>query len=204
MNKMSSHQRVLRMVQIALLAAIVVVLQFFFASVRLGPIEINFCLIPIVIAGICIGPMAGLIVGAISGAATFFQVLTVGGTFYTLLVNTNVFATAVICLSKTALAGWLSGVTYNTLGKTKLPISLNLIISSAVCPIVNTGIFALGMLTFFSKALVASPELGGGASIFAIVFLVLIGTNFPIEFFSTTIISPIITKALFTTKAFKK
>jgi len=204
MNTQTRRSGTLKLVQIALLAALVLVIQFFFANARIGIIEMNFCLIPIVIAGIFVGPAAGFTVGAISGIATFFQVLTIGGSFYTLLVNTNVVATAIICFLKASLAGWLSGVTYNAFRRISGSSFFSSVVASAVCPIVNTGIFCLGMLVFFSSALVASPEVGGGKDIFTIVFLVLAGTNFVVEFFSTVIITPILSKALFATKVFRK
>lgn len=202
MNQTSSHKRILRMVQIALLSALVLVIHFFFAQARIGIIEMNFCLIPIVIAGAYIDPLAGFIVGAFSGIATFYQVLTIGGSLYTLLVNTNVVVTALLCFLKVSLAGLLCGFVFRLLRKFKLNPFLSSLIASAVCPIVNTAIFCLGMFTVFAPALIASPDFVGD-NIFNIVIFVLVGPNFFVELLSTVIITPILGQALISAKVFK-
>ena len=116
MNK-SSHAKTLKMVQIALLSAVVVILQLFFSAVRVGPVTLNFVLVPIVLAGVLLGPVAGLFVGAFAGLTTFVQVFTSADVFYTFLMTTNPAATACICLLKTALAGLFVGFAANCLKK---------------------------------------------------------------------------------------
>ena len=98
------------MVQIALLSAIVVVLQLFFSAVKIGVVTLNFVLVPIVIAGVLLGAKAGFIVGAFAGITTFIQVFTSGDPFYMFLMANNPVATACICILKTGLAGLCVGL----------------------------------------------------------------------------------------------
>ena len=102
--KSNTHAKILTMVQIALLSAIVVVLQLFFSGVRVGTVNLNFVLVPIVIAGVFISPMAGFFVGILAGITTFVQVFTSGDVFYVFLMAHNPVATAFICILKTGLA----------------------------------------------------------------------------------------------------
>lgn len=205
MNTHTKRDSTLKLVQIALFAAIVIVIQLFFASVKIGPVTIAFTLVPIVLAGIFIGPSAGLIVGAVSGLVTFIQVFTSADPFYVFLMANNPIATAVICLTKTALAGWVSGLVFKILRRiTNLP-TLSTVIPAILCPIINTGVFCLGMFVFFTGAFQADATFGAAsADIVYFVFIGLAGINFVFELISTAILTPIISKALFAAKVFKK
>lgn len=198
MSTKSRRDSTLKLVQIALFSAIVIVIQLFFASVRIGPVTIAFTLVPIVLAGIFIGPMAGLIVGGVSGLVTFIQVFTSADPFYVFLMTNNPVATAAICLVKTSLAGWLSGLAFKASKKST-------IISAIICPVINTGIFCLGMLAFFTNAFQADATFGAlSENIIYFVFIGLAGINFVFELISTAVLTPIISEALFSAKVFKK
>lgn len=205
MKKKSQHQYTLNLVQIALLSAIVVIIQLFFASVKIGPVTIAFTLIPIVLSGIFVGPWGGLIVGAVSGLVTFIQVFTSADPFYVFLIANNPLATAIICLLKTSLAGFCVGLVYKAIHNIIKSQTLNTIIPAILCPVVNTGIFCAGMLIFFTGAF-QSDEVFGALSenIIYFVFIGLAGINFVFELISTAVLAPIISKALFSAKVFKK
>lgn len=199
----NSHAKILKMVQIAFLAAVEIVLTLLYIPV--GTINLNFGLVPIVIASVFFGPMTGGLIGAVSGIVTMIQVLTGQSPFYVFLVATNPVMASLLCIVKTGAAGLLSGLVYRLFGTFSKYKTLNVIVAAAVCPIVNTGIFALGMLTIFGNALMADPVIStwttGG--LVALVFVVLIGINFFVELISTVIISPALSKALFSSKLIK-
>lgn len=204
MKNQTKHQQILKLVQIALMAAIVVIIQLFFASVKIGPVTIAFTLVPIVLSGIFIGPTAGLIVGAVSGFVTFIQVLTSGDVFYVFLMTNNPVATAIICIVKTTLAGWCSGLIYKAMKNVIKAPTANTILPAIACPAINTGIFCLGMLVFFTDAFQADATFGAASeNIIYFVFIGLAGINFIFEVISTAILTPIISKALFAAKVFK-
>ena len=193
---------ILRMVQIALLAAIEVVLTLLY--IPIGTINLNFGLVPIVIAAVCLSPISGALIGAVSGIVTMIQVLTTtGSVFYVCLVTTNPVAASILCVVKTATAGLLAGLVYRIIRKKSKTIGS--IVASVLCPTVNTAIFALGMLTIFGDALMAHPEIStwttGG--LLALVFIVLIGVNYFVELASTVVIGPVLSKALWKSKFFK-
>lgn len=191
------------MVQIAFLAAVEIVLTLLYIPV--GTINLNFGLVPIVIAGVFLGPITGGLIGAVSGIVTMIQVLTGQSPFYVFLVATNPVMASLLCIVKTGAAGLLSGLVYRLFGTFSKYKTPNVIAAAAVCPIVNTGVFALGMLTVFGNALMADPVIStwttGG--LIALVFVVLIGINFFVELISTVIISPALSNALFSSKLIK-
>lgn len=199
---LSTREKTLRMVQIALLMALEVVLTLLYIPV--GTINLNFGLVPIVIAAIFLGPLAGMLIGCVSGAVTAIQVLTVPSFFNTFLVTVNPIAACVISVIKTAVAGLLVGFVYRLMNKLCKFSLINTLVSSALCPVVNSGIFAVGMFAFFSDALLADATLSTYGSVLAIVFVGLIGVNFIIEFIVTTLISPALCKTITAAKIFSK
>jgi len=210
MNRNPNRAKTLTMVQIALLSALVVVLQIFFSAIRVGVVTLNFVLVPIVIAGVLIGPMAGLIVGAFAGLTTFIQVFTSGDVFYVFLMTNNAFATALICILKTAAAGLLAGLVYNMITRIgKASAGKNYVGSlaaSIVCPVVNTGLFVLGMLLFFGGALTADATFGAAAAegLVSFVLVGLVGVNFFVELALNILICPLICTALISSGLFRK
>ena len=206
MKTKSSHKKTLTMVQIALFCAIVAVLQLFFANIRIGVVTLSFTLVPIVIAGIFIGPWAGFFVGLFSGILTFIQVFTSGDPFYVFLMASHPVVTAFLCMVKTSAAGLLAGLAYRFLRtKTKHP-TLNTLLPAFVCPVVNTGIFCLTMLLIYGKDLTLDPNFGAAAStgLVAFVFIGLVGVNFIFEVLLNTIVCPVLSRALFATNLFDK
>lgn len=204
--KKSIHAKTLTMVQIALLSALVVVLQLFFSAVRVGAVTLNFVLVPIVIAGVFISPMAGFFIGMLAGITTFIQVFTSGDAFYVFLMTDNPIATAILCIFKTALAGIVAGFIYRLISKISKYRSLNVMISAIVCPIVNTGLFVLGMYFIFGEAFSADAVFGpmSAEGVMSFILVVLVGVNFFIELALNVILCPLLSKALYSTNTFKK
>ena len=65
-------------------------------------------------------------------------------------------------------------------------------IAAAICaPIVNTGVFAIGMLTVFKSIL---QDYAGGTDIVYYFFVFFIGVNFLVEFGVNTILSAAIAR----------
>lgn len=202
---LSTREKTLRMVRIALLMALEVVLTLLYIPTPISTINLNFGLVPIVIAAVFLGPLAGMLVGCVSGVVTAVQVVTVPSLFYTFLVTVNPIAACAISVLKTAMAGLLIGLVYKAMSKSGKHTLLDYITASALCPVINSGIFALGMLAFFGDALLADATLSTlGSGLIAIVFLGLIGVNFIVEFIVTTLLSPALCKTLTAAKIFSK
>lgn len=173
-----NHDLIFKIVACALLIAMVVVLQAFSTNIRIGEFSITLALIPIIIGAIFFGPLIGGVLGFVMGIVVL---LLDSHSFWVI----NPFGTIVICLCKSTIAGYITGVLYNNLSKYNEKVAI--VISALVCPIVNTGIFALGCIIFFFNTL---KEWSGGTDAFGYLFKVMIGTNFIIEFIVISILSP--------------
>ena len=73
------------------------------------------------------------------------------------------------------------------------------------CPVVNTGIFCIGMYFGFGSALQSSEVFGAAASAGLVSFILigLAGVNFLYEVLSNVVVCPIVAKALYSSKFFK-
>ena len=175
--------RVQRMTLLALLTAIVVVLQLLGSFIRFGQFSISLVLVPVVLGAAMLGVGAGAWLGLVFGvtvlmsgdAAAFFAISAVG--------------TVVTVLAKGILAGFTAGGVYKLLEKKSVLAAT--IAAAVVCPVVNTGIFFLGCLLFFLDA-IAEMAAGAGQSAFAFIIFVYIGGNVLFELLFNVVLAPVI------------
>ena len=212
-----SNSRTLKMVQIAILCALAIILSTFQVPFVFG-LSLNFALVPIVIAAVFVGPIGGCIVGALSGITTAIQTFMIVSAvpLYQVFIGAAPVFTAIMCIAKTALAGLAAGCVFRLLNKsssqstsglTASRSAIKVILPAAITPIVNTGIFCLGVFIVFAKPLAESETFGAvtsGNQIFSFVFLSLVGANFIVELVLNLILCPIIARALFASKKFSK
>lgn len=178
------NSKVRRMVGIAILAAVVVVLQSVGSFIRFGSVSVSLVLIPIVVGAAMYGPGAGAVLGGVFSIVVLMQPDT--AFFYGISFG----GTVVTVLTKGILAGWLSGLTFRALAGRNEWLAVGL--AAMVCPLVNTGLFALGSRLFFWSAY---AEMGGGDAMM-ILLTVMIGFNFIAEFAANVICSPVILRIL--------
>ena len=190
--RQNQYQRILRLVEMAMLIALVVVLQIFGGFFKIGPFSLSFVLIPIVIGSIILGWKGGIFLGAVFGFVVIIQCATgvdVGGN---ILWSINPFLTSLICIVKGAAAGFFPGLIYNAFTRKNTSHFVSVaaaVVASVSAPIANTGLFLLGLSTFFNSTLV---EWAGGTNVMVYIITGLVGINFIIEFLINLIVSPAI------------
>lgn len=192
-RKNDTHKKTLRLVQLAFLLALVVVLQLLSTTLaRFGLFPLSLVLIPIYVGAMLLGTRASAFLGTAFGIVCFIAGLT-GFDAGTLgLIQLNPYYTAIVAIGKGLFAGLASGLVYKLMmAVTKKKIIPSSIISSAVTPIVNTGLYFIGMLAFFNDAFTKD------------LFIAIMSLNFPIEFALNIIICPIISVILSKNKYFK-
>lgn len=185
MNKKSTKNLTLA----AILTALVVMLQFLGAFIKLGPFSISAVLIPIVIGaatcGIGVGMWLGFVFGIIvllSGDAAAFLAVNVPGTIVTVL-------------AKGMLCGLSAGAVYKVLEKTNRYAAV--VAAAVICPIINTGVFLLGCLTFFMSTITEWATTAGlGANVAQYMIVGLVGLNFIAETAVNVVLSPIVVRLL--------
>lgn len=197
MNNRSAN--VLRLVQVALLTALVVVLQFMGSFIKIGPLPMSFVLVPIVIGAFLSGPKTGAFLGAVFGVITAAMGIAGVDAFSAMLWVANPVFFVVICLLKAIAAGLGAGLIYKALNAAFKGryITVATVIAAVSAPVINTGIFAVGMLLFFNDTMVSLlPSFSGYTNALQVVFLGLAGVNFIGEFLVNLVLSPAIVRII--------
>lgn len=188
MNRTSSHARILRMVQIALFAALVMVLQVLSTVIPMPYVKITLTLIPVVLGGVYFGKGAGTFLGAAFGLiVTFFTVSGLDGGAY-MMFQARPIMTVFICMAKGMLAGFVSAWVFEIL-QAKSSRTVSILLAAAAAPIVNTAFFCVFLFTFYPSILQAWA---GGTNVWLYTLTVLVGINFVVEFLMNVILCPVI------------
>ena len=181
-----------RMAGLAIFTAIIVVLQVLCTFVRFGPFSITLALAPIIIGTAMYGKGAGAYLGGVFGAVVLVTGLLGwdGGTVM-LLMGINPLGCVLVCLLKGVAAGFFAGLCYELIAKKN--DKLGVLISGIVCPVVNTGLFIVGMLVFFFDTL---SGWAGGQNLLLYIIVGLTGVNFLVELAVNIVLSSGITRII--------
>ena len=179
--------RLIRMVQLAVLVALVIVLQLIGSFIHIGPTSVSLVLIPIALGGMIFGPSAGALLGLTFGLMTLIAGITGTDGFTYTLFSIQPVSTIIICLGKATLAGLCGGLVYRLLEKRNKWLAT--FVCAATVPVVNTGLFILGGLTLVRETL-ESTFVGEGSTIVYFLFIVCAGLNFIAEFLFNMVLSP--------------
>ena len=202
----NQYQKILKLVEMAMLVALVVVLQTFGGFFKVGPFSLSLVLIPVVIGSIILDYKGGAFLGAVFGVVVIIQCaagIDVGGN---VLWSINPFLTSLICIVKGAAAGFFPGLIYKLLIKksdSTVMMAVAPFVASISAPIANTGLFILGLSTCFNSTLI---EWAGGTNVMVYIITGLVGINFIIEFAVNLVVSPAISTIInvITKQIFKK
>ena len=166
--------KVKKMTTVALLAALVVVLQLLGGMIPpVGGFTISLVLIPIVLGAALYGPGAGALLGAAFGLVVVVGCITGTDAGGAMVFQANPLLCILVVMGKGILAGAVSGWVYGLL-KGKSPLAA-MVCAAIVCPVVNTGTFLLCMWAFYLDILAAWA---GGGDILGYVLSGLVLCNF--------------------------
>ena len=177
-----------RMAGIALLMAMVVVMQVLSGMIPpIGGVSISLVLIPIVLGAALFGPGAGALLGATFGVVVFINCVTGADPGGQMVFQANPVLCFLVVMGKGVLSGLASGCIYRLVKKKDAAGYKAMLCAAAICPVVNTGVFILCMLTFFHSVLEAWSA-GGGVAAFILSGLILV--NFIPELAINLVFSP--------------
>lgn len=181
-----------RLAGLAIFTALIIVLQVVCTFVRFGPFSITLALAPMIIGAAMYGRRAGAYLGFVFGLVVLVTgLMGWDGGVVMLLLSQNAIGCVLICLVKGAAAGWVAGLIYERLSKRNDLAAV--VTAGVVCPVVNTGLFILGMMVFFMSTL--ESWAGGEAMLYYIIFG-LTGINFLIELAVNLVLASGITRII--------
>ena len=189
------------LVEMALLVAIILLMAFTpIGYIKTAGLEITLIVIPVAVGAVTLGPAAGAILGGVFGITSFIQCFGMSA-FGTLLLGVNPVFTFLVCVPTRILDGWLTGLIYAGLKKTKMPSAGSVTLASLCCPLLNTTFF-MGMLVigFYNTEYIQSFVSALGAKNALLFILAFVGVNGLVEaivcFVVGTAISAALKKAL--------
>lgn len=193
MQSSTTHGKVQRMTGIAILTAIIVVVQIICTFIKFGPFSITLALAPIIIGAAVYGVGTGALLGGVFGLVVLITgILGWDGGTVMLLMGINPVATVLICIVKGAAAGLAAGAVYAAIAKKNQLAGV--ITAGVVCPVVNTGLFVAGMLTFFFSTI--SGWAAGNDSMIQYIIFGLCGGNFLVELATNLLLATAITRII--------
>lgn len=191
-NKRTNVQK---LVGAAVLAAIVVVLQLMVSSIRIGPFTITLALLPIIIGAVVYGPSTGAGLGFVFGAVVCYAVVTGADAGGFLMFQENAAVTILVCLLKSTAAGWVAGWVSRLCTQKGKPYT-GVVLAAVLCPIINTGILSIAMITVFRELVGGWAIAAGSASLIGYIIVGVVGINFLIELALNVVLIPVIYRVI--------
>lgn len=175
---------------VAVLLALVIVLQAIGGTIVVGAVQLNFTLIPIVLGAVLFGALAGAILGFACGVVVLVQVIAGAVPFYTLIWTNDPVATTLTCLVKTTAAGFVAGVLYQILQKKSKTAAL--FTAAGAVPVINTALFIVGCL-FMTDSVYT---INGDQNVLVFILVSLVTVNFFIEFALNVLVAPALNRVI--------
>ena len=118
-----SDEKIKRLATLAVLAALVIVLQSLsaFGFLKVGIFSITLTLVPIVVGGILMGPGAGAVLGLVFGLMVCIFSVTGVDAGGLMVFQTNALLAWGVCLLKGVAAGFIPALVYKILPH-KVPV----------------------------------------------------------------------------------
>lgn len=170
------------LVEMALLTAVILIMAFTpIGYIRTAGLEITLIVVPVAVGAVTLGPAAGAVLGGIFGITSFIQCFGMSP-FGAMLLGINPFLTFLVCVPTRILMGWLTGLLYKGLRKTKLPAAGAVTVANLCCPLLNTAFF-MGtlVLCFYGTEYIQSIAASFGAKNALLFIVAFVGLNGVVE-----------------------
>ena len=198
-SQINRKNNTFRLAGLGILTAIVMVLQLLTTYVHFGPFSITLALIPIVIGASMYGVGAGAYLGAVFSVIVIMMCAFGADPGGAMVWNANPFLCIVMCMLKGTAAGFVAGLLYKLIAKKNATLAV--IVAAFASPIINTGIFIIGMLLFFKDIL---AQWSGGSDLLTYIIIGLTGVNFLVELGVNMVLSPVVARIIsYINKQFK-
>ncbi len=194
-QKTNMSAKTLKMIQLALLTAIIVLMAFTpVGFIRTPGLEITLIGIPVVVGAVLLGPSGGAILGAVFGLCSFLQCFGMSP-FGAVLLGINPFWTFVVCFVPRTLMGWLSALIFKGLRKVDKTRFFSFLAACLGGALLNTILFMSALMLFFGQSeYILSMQ--GSMNVFVFV-LAFVGVNGLIEAIVCAVVGTAISKALY-------
>ena len=184
------------MVTTAMLGAILLIMSFTpLGYLNIGPLAISFNMIPVAIGAIALGPIGGMILGAMFGITSFLQCLGIGGVsaMGVILFEIDPFLAFVQRFVPRLLAGLLAALVYKGVRRISND-TVACFVTGFSAALFNTVLFMSALVLLFGNTEYIRGLIGGRNVILFICTFV--GVNAVVEMIAASAIVGIVGKVL--------
>lgn len=202
MKQTSQHIKTLYLVEMAVLIAIILILEITNVGyLKFGLVELTIMQVPVIIGAIVLGPTAGAILGGVFGLTSFWQCFGKSA-FGVSLLAINPLYTFIICVVGRVLMGWLTGLIYRglqTVDKNKI---VNFFVSGLCGALLNTCFFMVFLVVLFGQTqFIMDIQASLGATSVLGFIVAMVGVQGLIEAAVSCVLGAVISKAILRLKA---
>ncbi|HHU73994.1 MAG TPA: ECF transporter S component [Clostridiales bacterium] len=195
--KTNTNSRTLKMVQLALLIAIIVLMAFTpIGYIKTFGLEITLIVVPVTVGAIVLGPASGAVLGAVFGITSFIQCFG-WSPFGATLLSINPIYTFIVCFIPRVLMGWLTGLIFVAIRNNNRTKRISYLLASLIGPLLNTLFFMTALVLFFYQTdyIQGFVEILGTSNVFTFV-IAFVGINGLIEALTCFVLASAVSKVL--------
>lgn len=156
--------------------------------VPIGPLNMSFLTVPIAIGAMLLGPVEGMVLGAVFGLCSLWDAITGAGGMTNIFFSISPVHTVILCVGTRALMGLLTGLIFKAVRKIDKTNTLTYFIGAFSAPFLNTVLF-MGyiVLAFYGTEYVQNLVVSKGATNPLMFVVLLVGFQGLIEMVVCTI-----------------
>lgn len=195
MKKEKINSKVLRLTELSVLLAIIILMAFTpIGYLKAGVVEITFITIPVIVGAVILDEKAGALLGLAFGITSFLQGILGLSAFGIALIEVSPLYAFLVTVPTRVLMGFLTGVIFKAIKKDKL---WSYGVSGLCGSLLNTLLFMTTLILLYWKTdyIQGIKAALGSTNIFAFV-LAFVGVNGAIEAACCTVIAAVLCKAL--------
>jgi uncharacterized membrane protein len=200
MERRKNQKNLKTLTRLALLVAVELVMKAVgLGSVPVGPLYMSFLTLPIAVGAITMGPAAGLALGGVFGAVSFYDAVTGASAMTGALFQVSPLHTLVLCVGTRMLMGACVGGIFRALKKLDRNRGggWSYILGAMCAPTLNT-VFFMGylVLAFYNCAYVQSLVAAKGAANPLRFVVLLVGVQGVAELLVSGILGGVVARAV--------
>ena len=185
-------------VRLALLVAIEVAMRLLgLGKVPVGPLNMSFLTLPIAVGAVCMGPVAGMVLGMVFGLFSLYDAISGVGGMTTAFFSVSPVNTVILCVGMRMLMGLCCALLYRLVRRADRRGLVSYFVGAISAPLLNT-LFFMGyiVLAFYGCDYVQNlVSVKGAANPFMFVVL-LVGVQGVAEFLVSGILGGIVARAV--------
>lgn len=195
---MQNNKSLKRWVRLALLVAIEIAMRLLgLGRVPVGPLYMSFLTLPIAVGAICLGPVAGLILGSVFGGFSLYDAVTGAGGMTSAFFAISPVHTVILTVGMRMLMGLCCGYVYRLVRRADKKGLFSYFVGAVSAPLLNT-LFFMGyiVLVFYNTSAVQDIVAAKGAANPLMFVILLVGTQGLVEAAACGILGGIVSKAV--------